>query len=244
MTVRQLAEPQLQTFDHDYVSDRAFATIVEAIRHDFPNGNFSFLDVGGGRGFFADRLLEEFPSATCTVLDNAELLLSQNTTHPRKTLVLGSATEAAHLFPNDAFGIIFFNSALHHFVGKSYAETRRIQRDALAQARLLLAPGGGIIVTEVLYDGVLIHDLPGYLIYLLTSSSALAPLIKRLGANTAGCGVCFLSSYGWRGEFRRLGLRESVMYLERTEVTARWFAIRLRLLAVRSRSQACFWLAS
>jgi hypothetical protein len=44
------------------------------------------------------------------------------------------------------------------------------------------------------------------LIFGLTKSRALAPFTRRLGANTAGVGVCFLSERRWRALLAQAGL--------------------------------------
>lgn len=243
-SVRKLADSQLQTFaDTDYVTEKLFDGMAQAAQRDFPDGRFTFLDVGGGCGYFTDRFLARFSNANGTVLDNSELLLSQNTPDPRKTLVLASATKIVQRFKDRSFDVVFFNLALHHFIAGTYVKTRKIQRDAIEQARAVLTPRGRIVVTENLFDGALADNLPGFLIYVLTSSAILAPVVRRLGANTAGVGVCFLSSQAWREEFRRLHLDVAAFGGEvwRECVASREF--RLRLLGVKRVTRGFFWLA-
>jgi ubiquinone/menaquinone biosynthesis C-methylase UbiE len=240
-TVKKLGDTALATFDHDYVSDAVFAAIAAQIRRDFPDGRFSFIDVGGGKGFFSDRVLAEFEHATGVVLDNADLLLYANAAHPRKRLVLGSATDLRQLFPLERFDVAFFNFALHHFIGTSYADTRRLQRESLRQAGLMLTPAGRISVSEITYNGALVDNLPSHVVYRLTASKALAPLVARLGANTAGTGVCFMSAKTWTREFDRLGYATTET---REPAPPRTLRYRLRLAAVSARnvSNAHFWL--
>jgi ubiquinone/menaquinone biosynthesis C-methylase UbiE len=242
--LRTLDDSQLQTFAHyDYVSDVLFAGITEAIDRDFLDGEFSILDVGGGCGYFADRILEHFPKARLTLLDNSDLLLSQNKTHSRKTLVFGSATEMIAHFRDRSFDLVFFNLSLHHFVTSGYAETRKMQRDALKQAIMVLSPRGRVVVTENLFDGFVIDNLPGRLIYALTSSKLLAPVVKRLGSNTAGCGVCFNSARAWRKEFGRSGLSELAFVGDRQQEYTLWAKLRLYLLGMQYVNRAFFWLS-
>lgn len=243
-TVRKLADSQLQTFaDTDFVTEKLFEGMAEAAQRDFPDGRFRFLDVGGGCGYFADRLLARFPSANGAVLDNSQLLLSQNAPDERKALILASATEIEQKFNERRFDIVFFNLALHHFVGGSYAKTRSLQRGAIEQARAVLAPGGRIAVTENLFDGIVADNLPGFIIYVITSSAVLAPVVHRLGANTAGIGVCFLSARAWRREFHGLQLRETAFVGEEWRECEPWKEFRLRLLGVRRVTRGIFWLA-
>lgn len=243
IAVRKLADPQVQTFaDNDYVTEELFDGMAEAIEHDFPTARFSFLDIGAGRGLFADRLLSRFPDATGTVLDNSELLLSMNTAKEHKRIVLGSAFDVAEQFAGRTFDVVFFNLSLHHFVTDTYAATRQLQRLALQQARCVLAPNGRIAVTENLFEGLVAHNFPGFLVYAITSSKPLAYVVKRLGANTAGCGVCFLSARGWRDEFRRLQLSELHFVPQLWRESELYRRVCLRLLGVRSVTRAFFWL--
>jgi len=243
-TLKTLSETQLATFDHDYVNDESFNVIAAAIDSDFRDGEFTFLDVGAGKGLFADRVLDRYPRSTGVALDTSESLLAQNRQHGRKRLSRVSATEVARHYPCGAFDIIFFNFSLHHFVGDTYEQSRTFQRVALSQAKKLLAPWGRISVLENAYEGAVHHNLPGYLTYTLARSTTLAPLIRRLGANTAGCGVCFLSTSAWRAEFSRAGLREAAHNHRALPVYSWTQHLKLRLLTLRGVNHAHFWLAT
>jgi hypothetical protein len=101
------------------------------------------------------------------------------------------------------FDVVFINWALHHFVLDSYRKTRAWQERILSAARGLLTARGRVSVLEDVYDGLIFTDLPGRLIYTATSIRMLGSLTRRMGANTGGCGVCFLSRRQWEGVFRR-----------------------------------------
>ena len=74
------------------------------------------------------------------------------------------------------------------------------------KAREMLRPNGRILVLENVWDGRRVDDLPGRLLYELTSSRALRPLIQRLGSNSAGVGVAYHSQSAWLDLFTRAGL--------------------------------------
>ncbi len=57
-----------------------------------------------------------------------------------------------------------------------------------------------------MYDGAVFDALPSHLIYELTASKALAGITWRMGANTAGVGVCFRSKRGWEKVIDQAGL--------------------------------------
>lgn len=202
--VRMLSDAQTEAFDVDYVDpgDR-WALVRDRIRSQFGESPFTFLDVGGGNGRFVDRLLEEFPAATGTVLEPSVPLLQRNAPHARKTLIKGMACG----IPDRRYDLICVHWLLHHLVGESYAATRQEQVRILRVLGEHLTERGRISVYENIYAGWLLDDLPGWLIYQATALRGLAAVTKRLGANTAGVGVCFHSLSAWRGLVAEAGLR-------------------------------------
>jgi SAM-dependent methyltransferase len=210
-SVRKLGDSQTTAFDTDYAEGGRWDAVKACIDQDFPSGEFSFLDVGGGNGRFADRLLAQYPSATGTVLDSSEALLSRNAGNARKVLMCESVENLSEI--SRRVDLISVHWLLHHLVGESYVQTRRNQQRTLRSLRELLTPRGRISVFENMYQGWVIEDLPGTLIYYITSAKLIAALARRMGANTAGVGVCFLSKRQWLTTFRESGL-EVVKYAE------------------------------
>lgn len=236
---RALQEHQVEDFNVEYVCEREWKLVEPAFDSRFAGRPFSFLDVGGGNGSFADRLLNRYPQASGTVLDSAQLLLAANAVHSRKKLMLGSAEHLVETF-REPFDLIVFNWSLHHFVSSTYAGTRRLQRAILAQARELLGASGVISVFENMYNGLFFDGLPGRLIFQATASRAFAPVARKLGANTAGCGVCFLSRRQWEQEARRAGLRVA-SYVDGFPKTLSW--VKKAALNVGSVHHGHFFLA-
>ena len=147
---KQLQENQLEDFNVEYVCEREWKLVEPAFDSRFSGRAFSFLDVGGGNGNFADRLLQRYPDATGTVLDSARGLLAENAGHPRKELILGLAEHLTRIFEKRTFDLVIFNWTLHHFVTSTYAGTRRLQRQILKQARKLLSEWRDLGVREPL----------------------------------------------------------------------------------------------
>jgi SAM-dependent methyltransferase len=234
----QLTDDQLSDFDVEYVTDSRWPPILEGLA-SLP-ADFSFLDVGGGNGLFADRVLDHFPLASGVVGDNAEILLERNVAHARKrTIVLDAlALPEAGL---DRVDVVFLNWVLHHLVVTGdYARSRRNIARVLGDVRWLLEPGGVVSVYENMYDGWPYHNAPSHLIFGATSTQRWAGAMRRLGANTAGVGVCFQSEASWRGIFEEAGL-EVVSFTPDEE----WQTMsRLKRAALMVRSIHCghFWL--
>lgn len=194
-SLNQLDNFQLETFDTEYVNDDRWLIIKSALDKDFPTGEFSFIDIGGGNGNFADRVLEAYPGSVGTVLDNSNLLLGRNKQHSRKQLICESAGNLSS-FTTAKYDIVFLNWVLHHLVSSSYVETRSNISATLEGCQSLLSPDGRISIFENMYNGLWADGLSGYLVYHLTSSKLISRLTRKW-ANTAGVGVCFLSCKQW-----------------------------------------------
>ena len=199
--IQQLSDEQLATFDTEYVNEARWTIVNTMIQQSFPSGEFTFLDVGGGNGRFTDRILNAYPNAEGSVLDNSALLLERNRSHSRKTLIHASVEDLAN--HSQHYDIVFINWVLHHLVSQSYAQSRSNIVSTLNIVASLLSERGKISIFENMYDGLIIDSLPSYLIFHLTNSKAIAPLIRKLGANTAGIGVCFLPQKQWTSVFRQ-----------------------------------------
>ncbi|MDR7135365.1 SAM-dependent methyltransferase [Lysobacter niastensis] len=196
MPIKRLSDAQLAHFDTEYVTPLLWRGLTRRIDAAFPHGDIRFLDVGGGSGRFTDRLLAAYPQAHGTILDNSPLLLGKNTPHARKRLIEDSAE---HLIRIDRrYDLVFFNWVLHHLVGDDYRQSLAHIDHALRAATGLLTSRGRISVFENIYDGLIVGNAPSRIIFGLTSAKAIAPLIHRLGANTARVGVCFQSRAGWQ----------------------------------------------
>jgi SAM-dependent methyltransferase len=156
-------------------------------------GEARFLDLGGGTGRLADTLLARHPSSHAVVADNAQALLARNQQHPRKTVQRVEASRLAEAFGAQSFDVIFVHRLLHHVVGGSYGGSLRLIQGVLEQCATILRPCGRLSIIENIWQGWPIEGLAGRLLYCATSSRVAAPVARRLGSNTAGTGVCYLS---------------------------------------------------
>lgn len=205
--MEQLSDRQLTSFDTEYVTDARWSPIKRCIDRDFPDGRFTFLDVGGGNGVFADRILANYPEASGVVLDNSRLLLGRNRPGARKRTLLDTAESLARA-GGERYDVVFFNWLLHHLVERSsYRDTRARIDQVLRSAAGVLTERGRVSVYENLYDGLFADGAPGWVVYQLTSARRIAKLMSRAGANTAGVGVCFQSRRQWCSAMARNGFQ-------------------------------------
>jgi hypothetical protein len=210
----KLSDHQLEAFDTELINERLWAVIARCIDRDFPTGRFSFVDLGGGNGVFADRVLSRYPNSTGIVLDASDLLTSRNTPSARKRVIRADAFDIEkHCSSAD---IVFCNWLLHHLVTTgSRNESLANIRHVLTLIRRVLGQRGRLSIYENDYCGY-IDSFPSRAIFFLTSSRPLALLMRSLGANTAGVGVCFQSTKGWVSTLQKAGFDVLAHTTERT----------------------------
>lgn len=206
ISVKKLEDAQLEAFNVEYVTDRRWEIVKSFLERDFGGRDFRFLDVGGGNGLFADRVLESYPGAVGTIIDSSKLLIEKNTKNDRKELICESVEQIESVLGGRQFDIVFFNWLLHHLVDDSYSGTRANIRSCIDSTSRMLSADGRIAIFENIYDGYLVDGLPSYIIFELTSSRVMTPITRKLGANTAGVGVCFMSRKQWVDVIEQVGL--------------------------------------
>lgn len=239
MAILSLGDRALAKFDKEHVKPQHWRHLRQLIDRDFGDGPFRFLDVGGGNGKFADQLLEFYPNSEATLLDNSTLLLDKNQPHPRKKLICDSVENLRKVCSRERFDLVSFNWVLHHLVVPNYNRTRETQADALCQAASLLTERGRISVFENMYEGRTFSGLPSWVVFALTTKKAIAPIIRLLGANTAGVGVCFGSQSTWDQLIETSGLAIDKYYADE-----KWLVSRFQRLFLNIRSVRCghYWL--
>ena len=205
--MEKLRDDQLEAFDTNYINDTRWVPVKRCIDRDFPDGQFTFLDVGGGNGVFAYRILANYPNSEVVVLDDSRLLLSRNQPNIRKRVVLNNAENLGR-FSDEKFDLVFFNWLLHHLVARSsYRQSRENINNVLHAAATVLTERGRVSIYENMYNGYVLDGVPGWLVYQLTSARKIAKLVRKAGANTAGVGVCFLSYRQWCLTVKQNGFR-------------------------------------
>jgi hypothetical protein len=162
------------------------------------------VDLGGGCGFFANAL-KHHTDLKIRVVDIDAISIS---------LCNQAGLEAAI---GDALNpkivgdelVTCFNLILHHLVGKSENETRKLQERALSAWH---SNGNIIFINEYIYESFFIKNFSGWIIYQITSNAFLssvgllmAKIFPSLKANTLFVGVRFRSHKEWLMMFESLG---------------------------------------
>ena len=205
--IRQLSEEQLSDFGQaEYFSQQMFDDLYAWMDGRVGDRPFKFLDLGGGAGKFADTILGRFPNSTGVVLDNSSFLLNQNQVNGKKTLIEADIDDLTDVLGDDSFDFVFLNWVLHHCVVDGYFATRQKQHEILQNAAAVLIEGGHVVVSENLPKGMITDGLCTFLINRLTSSTVLAPMLRKRRVNTAGIGVCYVGKTQWERTFKDAGL--------------------------------------
>ena len=194
--LKQLSTDQLESFNTEYVNGKFWDAVVDLIDKYFITGKFTFLDIGGGNGVFTDRVLKHYSQSEAILLDNASNLIEINTKHPRKTIIQDSVENLENYLTVYDIDIVFINWVLHHLVSDTYKKTRNNMINTLA----IIKQNEHVkylAIFENMYNGILIDSLPSKLIYHITSLKSVKLLTRKMGANTAGVGVSFLSKKMW-----------------------------------------------
>jgi SAM-dependent methyltransferase len=199
---RVLSNEQVEAFYHDvFVVDQVRDFI--ALAGDSLADAGAVADVGGGCGYFAQRLAS-LTGCKVRVIDLDPVSIEAC----RHAGIEAERGDALSPRPRGDEEIVTFNLVLHHLVGASEAATSDLQRKALAAWH---GHARAVFVNEYIYESWL-GDISGWLIYQITSSKALsaigravAALIPSLHANTFGVGVRFRSHQEWVRLFRSVG---------------------------------------
>lgn len=203
---RILNETQNAVFDTEFHTAEELNAKFKRLNDVSSDESFNVLDLGGGNGLFADRLLARFPKSTVTILDISPVLLSRNNPSNCKELIHGSIEEMTDILTGRTFDYITMNWVLHHLVGNSYRTSLENCRKTLIRCKKLLKRGGMVIIVENMFDSYLGSNLASHVIYAITAIKWrwFVRWTKRF-FNTAGVGVCFQSERAWRRIFGETG---------------------------------------
>jgi SAM-dependent methyltransferase len=225
-TQNKLSQDQVEAFYHDNFVECQTRHFVDLLGADAGGGRV-VVDIGGGRGFFAQRLAA-LTSRKVRVIDIDPVSI-EACRAAGVEVELGDALAPRIRGDED---VVTFNLILHHLVGPSEAATLDLQRCALAAWKGRVR---AIFVNEYIYESVG-GGLAGRLIFEITKSKflsaiarAVSAFVPSLRANTFGVGVRFRTHDEWRQIFEGLGYEVSGVRLGEEEA----ISLPRRLLLIR-----------
>ncbi len=199
-----LQADQIQAFYHDQFVESQVKDFSKLLGSSIEPAQDRVVDVGGGCGFFA-RSLREALGLNVRVLDADQ----RSVAVCRQAGIEATLDDALNPQTVGDESIVCFNLILHHLVGHTESETRRLQERALVAWR---CTARAIFVNEYIYESFVVRDLSAWLIYKITSNSVLSNIaahlsryVPSLKANTLGVGVRFRSHEQWLRMFQSIG---------------------------------------
>ncbi|MDR2232726.1 MAG: class I SAM-dependent methyltransferase [Tannerella sp.] len=158
------------------------------------------LDIGGASGHFAMELYSYFEASNCKIVVLDSLKYDTWSMFSDKIdFIKASVDDVNQLFAENTFDIIFANRVVHHFVRKTWKETVDGIYGIIGNIYSVLRPGGYFCVSDHFYNGFIYDKITSIIIYELTACkiTAIKKVCQKLGAESAGTGVCFLSKNMW-----------------------------------------------
>jgi SAM-dependent methyltransferase len=165
--------------------------------------NIKILDIGGASGYFAQALATRFSGNACSVFVVDTTRYDTWNDSGGVNFIEASADELAALFEEGTFDLIFANRVIHHLVKASWGKSLLSIEHVMRQMAQLLNSDGYLCITDHFYNGALFDSAASRIIFALTSCGfpPVASLCRKLGAESAGVGVCFLSKRLWEYMF-------------------------------------------
>lgn len=236
-----LSREQIEAFRTNKFAIEQVNDFINLIQNKQLLENSLVVDVGGGIGAFARQLVKEHAYRVRVIdADLESINICKSASDPSIEAIHGDALNPPIKGDED---IICFNLILHHIVGSSEEETKKLQMEAL---KLWLGNGRMIFVNEYVYESYW-NGISGRLIYEVTRNqffsriaSIIAAYIPSLRANTFGTGVRFRSQSEWIDIFKECGYRLVGLIQNQDEYISK----PRRFLLLKTKRRDSFLLAS
>ena len=177
-----------------------FSKYNDVLQKHREKGTLKILDIGGASGYFALKLKEYYSNIDCdvTVIDST-IFETWEEFSKKINCIETSVDNIDKIFPENTFDIIFANRVFHHFVRKNWKQTVKGIDEIIKKIHKIIKKNGTICITEHFFDGLLIDSLSSRVVYALSSNKCkpIIALCKKIGVESAGVGVCFLSKKIW-----------------------------------------------
>lgn len=207
--------------EYDYKGSKRYFDRYEPFLKRFSEKqNIKILDIGGASGYFAWILKQHFDA-----LGGAEVYVVDSTQYDSWAqdklgndihFIHDSVDNLESLFAENTFDIIFANRVFHHFIDHSYQKTLSGMEKYISSISRILNSDGLFCIMDHFYNGMLWDSAASRMIYAYTSvkNPSLAKLFRKLGAMTAGVGVCFQSEKMWIQRVSKCNFE--IQHIERT----------------------------
>ena len=178
------------------------------------------LDIGGATGDFAYGVKRHFADASVQayVVDPATYATwAPEALGKEVQFICDSSENLEKRFPPKSFDLIFANRVIHHFVQAGWRESLAGIEGVMCSVRKILKDDGLFCIMDHFYDGRFVDCSSSFLVHAFTSikNPTIAALVKRMGAESAGVGTCFLSEKMWMERLAKTGFE--IRHIERTQ---------------------------
>lgn len=205
------------------------------------------LDIGGGGGYFARYMKEQIRGGNGYT--KLKIFVIDTVTYDAWDIedddieyILCDAVNLSNIFEKESFDYIFCNMFVHHLIGNNYKASANIRKNVFESVEKILKKDGKLLVTDNFNDGFLLNSISCRIVYALTTCTnpVLRPLFFRLGAHSAGSGVCMMSEKMWENLLEDTGFRIIQKQLSKSD---KWSWIKKIVLLNKYYRQRCFLVA-
>ena len=180
-------------------------------RHDL-----KILDIGGGSGNFAFHVKQYFSNTAVDayVLDSTSYdSWNDNLLGREIHFICDSVENMDQLFCENTFDIVFVNRTFHHFVDRTWLKSLAGISKYLISINRLLKSDGALLIMDHFCDGLIWDSAASFLVYTATSikNPIISKVVRKMGGESAGVGVCFQSEKMWIQRIRKAGFQIEAM---------------------------------
>jgi ubiquinone/menaquinone biosynthesis C-methylase UbiE len=154
------------------------------------------LDIGGGSGYFSVALYEYFKGKNCEIYVIDPMRYDTWSKFSEKVkFVQGTADDLSKIFNVGFFDIIFAKYVFHHFIKDTWEKTIVGMKSIIKQIQSIMKKNACFCIVDQFYNGLLGDTSASKMIYRFTKCQIpfLVKIFRKMGAESAGTGVCFLS---------------------------------------------------
>ena len=198
-----------ESIDKDY-SISFFEKFDWVLQNVKDREHLKILDIGGGSGFFSYLVYEYFleKGLNCEVYVIDTMRYDTWVEFSGKvTFIEESAEKLGEIFKKETFDIVFAKFVFHHFVKDSWTKSIKCMEEIITQIKYIMKKNSYLCIIDQFYNGLLGDASASKMIYSFTTCKIqfLKAIFKKMGAQSAGVGVCFLSKKMWYRLFKLVG---------------------------------------